>query len=154
MNQRPDILTGEPWVRCPSRREIEAHENVAGLHESEEHALIGLAAGIGLDVGEAAVEQLACALDREAFGDVDKLAAAVIPSAGVAFRVFVGHHRALRLEHGARDDVFRRDQFEPIALTTEFEFDRAGDVRIGGGEGRGEERIRTGRCRCDWGFER
>ena len=36
-----------------ARREIEAHERVARLHQREEHALIGLAAGIGLDVREA-----------------------------------------------------------------------------------------------------
>ena len=53
--------------QVPACGEIEAHECVAGLHQREEHALIGLAAGIGLDVGEAAVEQLAGALDRELF---------------------------------------------------------------------------------------
>ncbi len=107
--------------------------------------LVGLAAGIRLHVGEAAVEQLAGALDRQAFGDVDELAAAVIAPAGIAFRVFVGHHRALRLEHGARHDVFRGDEFDPVALTAEFEFDRAGDLRIGVGEAGGKERVRTDR---------
>ena len=132
--------------QVPSRRQIEAHEGVAGLHQSEEYALIGLAAGIGLDVGEAAVEQAARALDREAFGDIDELAAAVIALGWIAFGVFVGHHRALSLEHGARHDVFRGDELDPVALTTKLEFDRAGDLRIGVGEGRGEERVRTNRC--------
>ena len=129
--------------QVPACREIEAHERVAGLHQGQEDALIGLAAGIGLDVGEPAIEQLAGALDREAFGDVDELAPAVIAAARVAFRVLIGHHRALRLEHGARHDVFRCDEFDPIALTTELEFDRARDFRIGVGEGRGKERVRT-----------
>ena len=123
--------------------EIEAHERVARLHQRHEHALIGLAAGIGLHVGEAAVEQLAGALDRELLGDIDELAAAVVAPARIAFRVFVGHHRALRLEHGARDDVFRGDQLDLVALTAEFEFDRAGDLRIGGGERGGKERVRA-----------
>ena len=115
-------------------REIEAHERVAGLHQREEHALVGLAAGIRLDVGEAAVEQFAGALDRQLLGDVDELAAAIVAPARIAFGIFVGHHRALRLEHGARDDVFRGDELDLVALTAKLEFDRAGDLRIGGGE--------------------
>ena len=39
--------------QVPACREIKAHESVAGLHQRHEHALIGLAAGIGLDIGEA-----------------------------------------------------------------------------------------------------
>ena len=119
----------------PACREIKAHENVAGLHQSEEHALIGLAAGIGLDVGEAAVEQLARALDRQAFRDVDELAAAVIAPARIAFRVFVGHHRALRLEHGARHDVFRGDELDARRA------DDQAPVRL---RGRSQDRRRRG----------
>ena len=124
-------------------REIEAHERVAGLHQRHEHALIGLAAGIRLHIGEPAVEQSAGALDRQLLGDVDELAAAVVAPARIAFRVFVGHHRALRLEHRARDDVLRGDQLDLVALAAEFELDRAGDLRIGVGERRGKERVRT-----------
>ena len=102
-----------------ARREIEAHEGVARLHQREEHALIGLAAGIRLHIGEAAVEQLAGALDRELLGDVDELAAAIIAPARIALGVFVGHHRALRLEHGARDDVLRGDELDLVALAAE-----------------------------------
>ncbi len=128
-----------PMGEVSSRREIEAHERVAGLHQGEEHSLVGLAAGIGLDIGEAAVEQLAGALDRQAFRNVDELAAAVIAPAGIAFGIFVGHHRALRLEHGARHDVFRSDEFDAVALTAELEFDRSGNLGIGAGEVRGKE---------------
>ena len=129
--------------QVPARSEIEAHEDVAGLHQGHEDALIGLAAGVRLDVGEAAVEQSASALDRHSLRDVDELAAAVVAPAGIAFGIFVGHDRALRLEHGARHDVFRGDELDPVALTAKLEFDRAGDLRIGGGEGRGKERVRT-----------
>ena len=102
-----------------ARREVEPHEHVAGLHQRQEHALIGLDAGIGLDVGELAGEQLAGALDRQPFRDVDELAAAVIAPAGIAFGVFVGQHRPLRLQHSARDDVFRGDQLDLVALAAE-----------------------------------
>ena len=81
-----------PMRQVSTRGEIETHERVAGLHQGHEDSLVGLAAGIGLDVGEAAIEQLASALDGKAFGDVDELAAAIITSAGIAFRVLIGHH--------------------------------------------------------------
>ena len=126
-----------------ARGEVQTHESVARLHQGHEDPLIGLAAGIGLHVGEPAVEQLAGALDRQILGDVDELAAPVIASARVAFRIFIGHHRALRLEHGARHDIFRGDELDPVALTAELEFDRAGNLRIGVGEGCGKERVRT-----------
>ena len=130
----------EPAARHVDRRavgqvaacgEVETHECVARLHQRQEHALVGLAARVRLNVGEAAVEQLAGPLDRELFGDVDELAAAVVAPARIAFGIFVGHHRALRLEHGAGDDVFRGDELDLVALAADFQFDRPGDLRIG-----------------------
>ena len=140
-------MTGEPWVRWPPAGEVEAHEGVAGLHEGHEDGLVGLAAGIGLDIGEAAFEQAAGPLDGEILGDVDELAAAVIAPARIPFRVFVGHHRALRLEHGTRDDVLGGDELDLVALAAEFEVDGAGDVRIGVGESGRKEAVRHMRLR-------
>ena len=132
--------------------EIEPHERVARLHQRHERALVGLATGIGLNIGVTAVEKLARARDSELLGDVDELAAAVIALAGISLRVFVGHHRPLRLQDGARDNILQGDELNFVALATELEFDRAGDLRIGGGEGRGEERVRTDRRCGDWGL--
>ena len=72
-----------------------------GLQQRQEHAPVGLRAGMRLDVGEAAAEQLLGALDRQRLGDVDELAAAVVAPARIALGIFVGQHRALRLEHRA-----------------------------------------------------
>ena len=83
-----------------------------------------------LHVGELAAEQLGHALDRQPLGDVDELAAAVIALARQAFGIFVGEHRALRFQHGARDDVLRGDQLDLVALAAEFQLDRLGDLRI------------------------
>ena len=44
-------------------------------------------------------------VDRDVLRDVDLLAAAVVAAAGVALGVLVGEHGALRLQHGARDEV-------------------------------------------------
>ena len=121
--------------------EIQPHEDVARLQQREKHALIGLGAGIRLHIGEAAGEQLAGALDRELFRDVDELAAAVIAPAGIAFGVFVGEHRALRLQNGAGDDVFGGDQLDFVALAAELQLDRARDFGVRVLEAGGKKRI-------------
>ena len=41
-------------------------------------------------------------------GDVDILAAAVVAAAGIALGIFVGQHRALRVQHGAGRRCSRR----------------------------------------------
>ena len=76
-----------------------------GCEQRQEHRLVHLAARMGLDVGEAGAEQLLGALDRQRLDHVDIFAAAVIAPARIAFGIFVGEDRALRLEHGAGDDV-------------------------------------------------
>ena len=96
-------------------------------------------AGVGLDVGEAGAEQLLGALDGEGFGDVDELAAAVVALAGIALGILVGHDRALRLEHGAGDDVLGGDQLDLVLLAAELLADGVGDLGIGLGERVGEE---------------
>src|SRR5215471_20790384 len=57
-----------------------------------------------LHVGELRIEQLLGPVDRELFGDVDTLAAAVVALAGIAFRVLVGELRTLR-RHDRRTRV-------------------------------------------------
>ncbi len=131
--------------QMPAGGEVEAQKRVAGLQQRQKHRLVHLAAGIRLDVGEAAIEQFFGPLDRQALGDVDELAAAVIAPAGIALGIFVGHHRALRLEDGAGDDVFRRDELDLVALAPEFLVDRAGDFGIGLGEGGLEEAVGVAR---------
>ena len=111
---------------------VEAHaeDRVAGLGQRQEHGLVGLRAGARLHVGEGAVEQPRDAVDRQLLGDVDILAAAVVAPAGIALGVLVGQHRALRLEHRARDDVLGGDQLDLVALATEFLLDRAEDLGV------------------------
>ena len=120
MNHLPDWLTGDAMGQVTAGREVEAHEGIARLQQREEHRLIGLCAGMRLDIGEAAVEQLLGALDRQRFGDVDILAAAIIAPARITLGIFVGHHRALGLEHGTRDDVLRGDQLDLMLLAGEL----------------------------------
>ncbi len=133
------MFTGEPWLRWPPAARLRPEERVAGLHQRHEGRRIGLRAGVRLHVGEARVEQLLDAVEREVLGDVDVLAAAVVAPAGQALGVFVGHHRALRLEHGAADDVLGGDQLDLVALAAELQADRLGDLRVGVGKRGGKE---------------
>ena len=98
----------------------------------------------GCTLAKLRAEQLLGALDRQRLGDVDEFAAAVIAVARIAFGIFVGHHRALRFQHRAADDVFRRDQLDLMALAAEFAADRGGDIRIGLGKRGCEERVGRG----------
>ena len=119
--------------------QVETQEGVAGLQQGQEHGLVHLAAGIGLHVGKVRAEQFLRALDRQRFGDVDELAAAVIAFAGITFGILVRHDRTLRFKHGGADDVFRGDQFDLFALTAKFGRDGAEDLGIAGGQGFAEE---------------
>ena len=95
-----------------------------------------------LHIGKTAAEQFGDPLDRQSLGDVDELAAAVIAFARQAFGIFVGEHRALRLQHGAADDVLRGDQLDLVALAAEFQPDRIGDFGVAVGSG-AENRVST-----------
>ena len=132
-----------------ARIEVEPHEGVAGLQQRQENRLVHLAAGVGLNIGEFAVEQLLGAFDRQLLGDIHELAAAIVALAWIALGVFVGHDRPLRLKHGAGNDVFGSDQFDLMPLAAEFVADRAEDVRIDIGQRSIEERLEIFRgCRC------
>ena len=128
--------------------EIEPHEGVAGRKQRQKDRLVHLAAGVRLHIGKLRAEQLFGALDRQRFGYVDEFAAAVIAVARIPFRIFVGHHRALRFQHRAADDVFRRDQLDLMALAAEFAADRGSDLRVGLGKRGCEERVGRGSGFC------
>jgi hypothetical protein len=131
-------VDGRAMGEMPAGGEVETHEGIARLHQRHEGRRVGRRPGMRLDVRESASEELRHALDGEVFGNVDELAAAVVAPPGQAFRIFVGEHRALRLQHRPADDVFRRDELDLVALAAKLEADRLGDLRIGLGKGRGE----------------
>src|SRR6185437_6796950 len=97
---------------------VEAHpqDGIARLHQREIGASIGLRARVRLQVGVSCSEELLRPVDGELLGDVDVFAAAVVPLARIAFRVFVREHRTLRLEHPRTHIVFRSDELDVIFL--------------------------------------
>jgi hypothetical protein len=78
-------------------------------------------------------------LDRQALGDVDVLAAAVVALAGQALGVLVRQHAALGLEDRLRDEVLARDHLQRLLLATELGVEHRGDLRVHLGEWTAEE---------------
>ncbi|GIS12970.1 MAG: hypothetical protein CM15mP115_21210 [Alphaproteobacteria bacterium] len=58
------------------------------------------------------------------------LAAAVIAAAGIAFGIFVGQNRALRLQNTGADDVFGCDHLDLVLLADQLMPDRRRQFRI------------------------
>ena len=128
-----------PWVRWPPAERSMARKVSPGCSSARNTAWLAWLPEFGCTLAKLAAEEPAGPLDRQVLGDVDELAAAVVAPARIALGVLVGHHRALRLEHGAADDVLRGDQLDLVALAAELVADGAGDLRVAGGEVFGEE---------------
>ena len=80
----------------------------------------------------------------ETLGDVDELAAAVIALARIAFGVFVGEHRPLRLEHARARVILRGDELDVILLALALAGNGLGKLGIESGNGHaGVEHMRA-----------
>ena len=110
--------------------EVHAHEGVAGVQNGKEDSHIGLCAGVGLDVGVVAAEELLGALNGNVFHHVDALAAAVVTLAGIALSVFVGQDAAHGHHDFLGDDVLGGDQLQVSALSGELSLHGLADFRI------------------------
>ena len=102
------MLTGEPWVRWPPAARSSPMNVSPGCISAMNTPWLAWLPECGWTLAKRQANSCAGALDRQVFRDVDELAAAVIAPPGIAFGVFVGQHRALRLEHRARRRCFRR----------------------------------------------
>ncbi len=125
------LIDARPVGQVAAGREVQAQKGVAGLHQRHEHGLVGLAAGVRLDIGVFAVEQFLGPRDRDVLRLVHMLASAVVAPPGIALGVLVGHHRALRVEHRLAHDVLGGDQLDLVALAPEFAGDRAEKLGVG-----------------------
>ncbi len=136
------LIGGRAVGEMATASEIHTQERIARLHQREEYRLIGLGARMGLHVGISRAEQLAGAFNGDLLSNIDKLAAAVITATGVAFGILIRQHRTLGFQDGTGNDVFRRDQFDLIALAVQLLLNRLVDRRIGIGQGTGEKSSR------------
>ena len=127
-----------PWVRCPPAARFNPRKVSPGFISAKNTAALADAPECGCTFANWQPNSSGHAVDRELLGDIDELAAAVIAPARIAFGIFVGQHRALRLEHGAADDILRCDQLDLVALAAEFARDRGGDFGVALAQRRGE----------------
>src|SRR5437867_484025 len=97
-------------------REIHAENRVTRLQHGQIHSHVGLAARMRLYVDMLGAKELFRALDGEVLHDVDELASAVVPSAGIALGVLVRKNGAGGLKHRAIGKIFGGDQLEPRGL--------------------------------------
>ena len=117
--------------QVPARGQGHAEDGIPRREQGEHHALVGLGSGMGLHVGECAVEELPGAGDGQALGDVDVLAATIVAPRRIALRILVGEHRALGFQHGAGDDVLGGDQLDPMLLAMQLVLDAPREHVIG-----------------------
>ena len=87
-----------------------------GWHSARYTAPLAWEPEWGLYVGIIGAEQFFGAIDSELFDHVNVFAAAVIAFARVAFGIFIGQYRTLRLQHPGADVVFRCDQLDVFFL--------------------------------------
>ena len=104
-----------------------------------------------LDIGKAAIEQLADTLLRQLLGDINELATTVIALVRVALGIFVGHNRALGFHHRLGDDVFRSDQLYRMLLAGQLVLDGLENFRVARGKVLIEETFMVHVMGCDIG---
>ena len=105
-----------PCVRWPPWRQVHRQHLVARLQEGEIDRHVRAAAGVRLHIGVLGAEQLLGPVNGQLLDHVHVFAAAVPALLRIAFGVFVGQHRALRLHHGRAGEVLAGDQFDVLLL--------------------------------------
>ena len=100
--------------------QVEPQHGVARLQRGQIDGHVGLAAGVGLDVGVLGAEELLGPIAGQVLDHVDVLAAAVVAPAGIALGVFVGQHAADGLHDGRAGVVFAGDHFQAVLLALDF----------------------------------
>src|SRR3546814_4611856 len=90
--------------QVPTRIKRQDHDGVAWLGERQHDRSVGLRAGMGLHIDEAAVEKLLGAVNGELLDFIQWSAALIIALAWIAFGIFVGEDRSLRFQQRFRND--------------------------------------------------
>src|SRR5690606_4383553 len=85
-------------------RQVHGQNRVVRFSQGKVGRGVGAGAGVRLDVGMFAAEQLFCSADSRGFDDVDEGVAAVVALAGVPLGILVGQRRAQSFQDGRRND--------------------------------------------------
>jgi hypothetical protein len=118
--------------------QVHAENRIPGLNYGGVGGLVGLRAGMGLDVGVFRAEELLGTVPRQVFDRVRMLTAAVVALSRIAFGVLVGEDAASSFQHGLAGKVLARDQFQTRILARGFSLNLLGNFRIYFRQGSGE----------------
>ena len=97
-----------------------AQNGVARFQNRSVHGLVGLRAGVRLDIDIFCAKQFFYAINRQLFDNINIFTATVVAFARIAFSVFVGQLRTLGFHNGTADVVFRGDQLDVVLLALVF----------------------------------
>ena len=116
--------------QVPTMFQIHSQNRIAGFEHRQIDRHVGLRTGMGLDIHMIGLEQLFGPVARQIFGDIDKLAPAVIALAGIAFGIFHRHHTPQRFQHPRAHQIFGRNQLQLVFEAIHFVPNRPGDLGI------------------------
>ena len=110
--------------------EVHTHHRVPHLTEGGVDGVVGLGAGVGLNIGVVRAKELAGPLPGNILHHVHALTAAVVTVGGIALSVFVGQHCAHGSQHRDADKVLRGDQLNVAPLALKFLPNACADLRV------------------------
>ena len=127
-------ISGVAVREVPAVRQIHRQDLVTWLDAREVNRGVGLAARVRLDVSVVGPEEGLGAVNRELLNLVDLFTATVPALAGIAFRILVRQHTALRFHNRRQREVLRGNQFDVRLLALEFGLDDGVDFGVELGE--------------------
>jgi hypothetical protein len=96
--------------------QVKTQDGIAGLEDGQHQGGIGLRAAMRLYIRVFAIEDLFQPVDGQLFYLVHDLTTTIISPARITLRILIGQHRPHGLHHRQGSEIFRSDQFNPMAL--------------------------------------
>ena len=110
--------------------QLEPQDGVARFEQGQVDRLVGLGAGVGLNVGVVRAKEPFRPFDGNLLGDVHVVATTVVAFARIPFGILVGEHAAHGRQHWGGDIVLAGNQLHTIRLTTALPLNRSIEFRV------------------------
>ena len=110
--------------------EVHSKDLVIGFEKCGINSTVRLRSGMGLHIGELAVEKFTGSVDRELLYHICIFTSAVVSFVGVALCIFVRKDRSHRFHNRRNGEVFRCDHLEMVRLSFSFIFNRLEYLRV------------------------
>ena len=110
--------------------EVHAHKCIAGLKDRKLDSKVCRCAGMRLNIGISASEELLGTLNSDCLDYIDHLTSAIIALSGISFRILICKRAAHSCHNSFACPVLGCDQFDMIVLTLHFLLDGCSNFRI------------------------